>query len=384
MTDPSPDTIPEFGKKNPFPAEVKAFVNLNGRGSAKETCHLELSLEGSGMEYVPGDVAGVIPVNCPHVVADFLQVTGLDGDAEAEFGDETLSLRDILATRVSITTVNLPLMKKYAEMAGNIALDGLINSGDRDRINKWVYGRELRDLVAEFPPSTPLDVGLLTGMLRKMPPRLYSIASSLKAHPGEVHLTVGAVEYQAHGRLRKGVCSTYLCQRVSVGDKVAVYTHHNKNFGLPEDGDTPIIMVGPGTGIAPFRAFVEDRAATGSKGKNWLFFGDQHFNTDFLYQLEWMKYLKNGALMRMDVAFSRDQDYKIYVQDRIRENAAEIYAWLQEGAHFYVCGDANRMANDVHQALIDIYATQGGLSPEAAEAAIGELKESKRYQRDVY
>ena len=374
----------EYGKKNPFPAPVKQMVNLNGRGSAKETFHLELSLAGSGLEYGTGDVAGVFPVNCPDVVQDFLTVTGLDGEELVSRDGQGSRLFDILSREVSITSINLPLMKKYAEIAGNVALDALINSDDKERINKWLWGREIRDLVAEFPPSVPLQSDIVLGILRKMPPRLYSIASSLKAHPDEVHLTVGAVEFDAHGRHRKGVCSTYLCQRVKEGDEVLVYTHHNKNFGLPEDGSVPIIMVGPGTGIAPFRAFIEERDVNGASGKNWLFFGDQHFATDFLYQLEWQKYMKKGVLTRMDVAFSRDQDYKIYVQDRIKEKAADIYAWLQEGAYFYVCGDANRMAKDVHQALIDVYAGQGGLSPEAAEDAVNQLKKDKRYQRDVY
>jgi sulfite reductase (NADPH) flavoprotein alpha-component len=275
-------------------------------------------------------------------------------------------------------------MKKYARLANNISLNALIESEDRERIKNWLWGREIRDLVAGFPPSSPLETDAVLGILRKMPPRLYSIASSIKAHPDEVHLTVGTVEFDAYGRHRKGVCSTYLCQRIKPGDKVALYTHHNKNFGIPEDGDVPMIMIGPGTGIAPFRAFIEERKATGAKGRNWLFFGDQHLQTDFLYQLEWQKYLKNGVLTRLDVAFSRDQDYKIYVQDRIKENAADIYSWLQDGAHFYVCGDANRMAKDVHQALIDIHVEHGGLSSEAAEEAVTELKKTKRYQRDVY
>lgn len=376
--------VVEYGKKNPFPAEVKHMVNLNGRGSAKETFHIELSLAGSGMSYETGDVAGVIPVNCPDVVADFLNVAGLDGNQAVNRDTGQRSLVDILSDEVSVTTVNLQIMKKYAAIADNIALNALIDSADRDRINNWLWGREIRDLIAEFPPSSPLEADAVLDILRKMPPRLYSIASSLKAHPDEVHLTVGAVEYDAHGRHRKGVCSTYLCQRIAPGDKVALYTHHNKNFGIPEDGDVPMIMVGPGTGIAPFRAFIEERDAIGAKGRNWLFFGDQHLQTDFLYQLEWQKYLKSGILTRMDVAFSRDQDYKIYVQDRIKENAADIYAWLQEGAYFYVCGDANRMAKDVHQALIDLHVEQGGMSPEDAEAAVEDLKKSKRYQRDVY
>jgi sulfite reductase (NADPH) flavoprotein alpha-component len=377
--------VEPFGKKNPFPAEVKALINLNGRGSAKETCHLELSLEGSGLDYVPGDVAGVFPVNCPGVVEDFITSGGFKADETVDSvkgGKGPLS--EVLSTGFDITSVNLSIMKKYAPLANNKELDAVLESGDKAKINDWLYGRELRDLFLEYPPAAALPADSLLGILRKMPPRLYSIASSLRAHPGEVHLTVGAVTYEAHGLQRKGVCSTYLCQRVQEGDKVAVYTHHNKNFGLPEDGDTPIIMIGPGTGIAPFRAFVEEREAVGAKGRNWLFFGDQHFNTDFLYQLEWMDYLDKGILTKMDVAFSRDTDSKVYVQHRMMESAKEIYAWIQEGAYFYVCGDANRMAKDVHQALIDIYAMHGGLSPEAAEQAVNELKKEKRYQRDVY
>jgi sulfite reductase (NADPH) flavoprotein alpha-component len=373
-----------YGVKNPFPAAVKSMVNLNGRGSAKETFHLELSLAGSGLEYIPGDVAGVFPSNCPEVVEDFLKVAGYTGEEPVQNGEDTLSLRDLVSHKRNITTMNLALMKKYAPMAENEDLDAFIASGDKEKINNWLWGREIRDLLIEFPSRNRLDLEVLLKLLRKMPPRLYSIASSLAAHPEEVHLTVGAVEFETGGLKRKGVCSTFLCQRVAPGDTVPVYMHHNKNFGMPEDGDLPMIMIGPGTGIAPFRAFIEERKAAGAKGKNWLVFGDQHFNTDFLYQLEWMRYLKDGILTRMDVAFSRDQDYKIYVQDRMRENAADIYAWLQEGAHFYVCGDANRMAKDVHQALIDIHAEHGGLSPEEAEAAVEELKKSRRYQRDVY
>jgi len=373
-----------FGKKNPFPAAVKHLVNLNGRGSAKETYHVELSLEGSGLEYGAGDVAGVFPVNCPEVVEDFLQVSGFTGEEALGQDGEVKSLRDALSTDFDITGLNVAFLKKYAALAANAALDDFLAADDKEKLTAYVYGREVRDVLAEFPAAEKLSPDSLTGILRKMPPRLYSIASSPKAHPGEVHLTVGAVTYEAHGRKRKGVCSTYLCQRIQKGDQVRLYTHHNKNFNLPEDGSIPIIMVGPGTGIAPFRAFVEERKATSATGKNWLFFGDQHFNTDFLYQLEWMGYLKEGVLTRMDVAFSRDTDHKIYVQHRMMEAAGDLYAWLQEGAHFYVCGDANRMAKDVHQALIDIYIQQGGQSPEAAEETVKELQKSKRYQRDVY
>ncbi|MFW6353169.1 MAG: diflavin oxidoreductase, partial [Verrucomicrobiota bacterium] len=243
---------------------------------------------------------------------------------------------------------------------------------------------ELRDLFLEFPPSDMLSVDQVLNLLRKLPPRLYSIASSIQAHPNEVHLTIAAVRYNAHEKVRKGVCSTYFADRIDVGENVPVYLHHNKNFKLPADPNTPIIMVGPGTGIAPFRAFVEERVETGAKGKSWLFFGDWTFQNDFLYQTEWQKYLKTGGLSRMDVAFSRDTDQKVYVQHRMREKSKELYAWLEEGAHFYVCGDASRMAKDVHQALIDCVAEHGGMSPEDAEAYVKDLQKSKRYQRDVY
>lgn len=380
MTESTNTEIP-YGRKNPFPATVLEVHDLNGRGSIKQTSHIELSLEGSGMDYVAGDVAGVLGVNCPEVVEDFLAATGLDGDAETDSG---VSLRENLTTGWDITTMNPAFLKKYAPLANNPELDAMLEEGDKEKISNWLWGREKRDAFLEFKPANPLSQEQVLGLLRKMAPRLYSIASSLKAHPDEVHLTVGAVEFETGGLTRKGVCSTYLCQRIAKGYKVRVFMHHNKNFGLPEDGDTPIIMVGPGTGIAPFRAFIEERVALGQKGRNWLFFGDQHLNTDYLYQLEWQKYLKSGALEKMHCAWSRDQDYKIYVQDKIRENAAEVWEWLQAGAHFYVCGDANRMAKDVHQALIDIHAEYGGMSPEEAEAAVKDLQKAKRYQRDVY
>jgi sulfite reductase (NADPH) flavoprotein alpha-component len=238
-------------------------------------------------------------------------------------------------------------------------------------------------MFADFP-AKDMSVDQFFGLLRKIPPRLYSIASSLLAHPEEVHLTVAVVRYNAHGRDRGGVCSTHFADRVAVGETMPVYVHANKSFFLPEDGDTPIIMVGPGTGIAPFRAFIEERDALGSKGKNWLFFGDQHFQTDFLYQTEWQDYLKSGILGRMDVAFSRDQEHKVYVQDRMREQGKDIYAWLEEGAYFYVCGDASRMAKDVHEALINVAEEHGGKSREDAEAYVKALQKERRYQRDVY
>ncbi|MFO7725462.1 MAG: assimilatory sulfite reductase (NADPH) flavoprotein subunit [Oceanipulchritudo sp.] len=382
VAEPQP-TIP-YGKKNPFPAPVKSLINLNGRGSAKQTCHVELSLEGSGMTYEPGDVVGVIPANCPETVDDFLRQAGFSGEEPIEEEAGTHTLREVLSDRFDVTALSLPIMKKYAPLARNSKLEAFLEPDNKASLKDWLHGRELRDLFLEFPPETALGIDELLKILRKMPPRLYSIASSLRAHPDEVHLTVGAVTYNTHGLLRKGVCSTYLCNRISKGDTVRLYTHHNKNFFLPENNDTPIIMVGPGTGIAPFRAFIEERKVLGATGPNWLFFGDQHFNSDFLYQTEWQGYLKSGLLNRMDVAFSRDTDRKIYVQHRMLENARDLYAWMKEGAFFYVCGDASRMAGDVHEALISIYASEGGLSREAAETEVKELQKSKRYQRDVY
>jgi sulfite reductase (NADPH) flavoprotein alpha-component len=373
-----------WSKKHPYEALIKERLLLNGPGSKKETIHVEIDLGDSGLAYEPGDVLGAFPSNCPDVVEDFIRAAGFRGDElrENETG-EFFTLSELLA-HYDITSLSKSFLKKFAPLAKNPELDAFLDEGNKDVLSDWLWGRELRDLFLEFPSSDPLSIDQLVGLLRSQPPRLYSIASSLKAHPGEVHLTIAAVKFHAHGRDRKGVCSTFFSERAGPGDRVPVYLHHNKNFKLPVDPSTPVIMVGPGTGIAPFRAFVEERAAIGAPGKNWLFFGDWTFQNDFLYQLEWQKYLKSGTLARMDVAFSRDLDHKVYVQDRMREHARDLYAWLEEGAHFYVCGDAKRMAKDVHQALLDAVAQQGGRSPEEAEAYVKQLQKDKRYQRDVY
>lgn len=382
----SPGAMPiveGFSKKNPFPSTLKERILLNGTGSKKETIHLEYDLAGSGLSYEPGDVLGVFPSNDAEVVEDFVRLAGFRGDEIREVEGQYLSLTEMLAG-YDVTGLSKAFMTKYAPLAKHKGLDRLLLDENKEKCTEWLWGRELRDLFLEFPPTDALSVDQLLKMLRRMPPRLYSIASSMKAHPDEVHLTVAVVRYQTHGRSRLGVCSSYLGERVEVGETTPVFLHHNKNFKLPESGDTPIIMVGPGTGIAPFRAFVEDRVATGAKGKSWLFFGDWTFNFDFLYQLEWQNYLKSGQLSRMDVAFSRDTDQKVYVQHRMKEKGKDLYAWLEEGAHFYVCGDASRMAKDVHQTLIDVVAEHGGRSAEEAEAYVDQLKKDKRYQRDVY
>ena len=373
-----------YGLKNPFPSEVLENILLNGKGSAKETIHVELSLAGSGLTYEPGDALAVIPSNADDVVADLLQAAKLTGKEEIETkvtGKKALA--DALREDLDITGLSRSVLTKLQEAAPHPKLAALLDESAKEQLKEYTYGREIVDAIVDFAPQG-LPAQTLASLLRKLPPRLYSIASSPLAHPDEVHLTVAAVRYQSHGRARKGVASTYLADKAHTGQSVKVYTHTNKNFRLPENGDTPIIMVGPGTGIAPFRAFVEHRAELGHSGKNWLFFGDQRYMFDFLYQLEWQEHLKNGTLSRLDVAFSRDQPEKIYVQQRMREKSRDLYDWLQQGAHFYVCGDASRMANDVHEALIDIYQQHGGLTREAAEAELEALKKAKRYQRDVY
>lgn len=373
-----------WNKKNPFPAQLKQRILLNGTGSLKETIHVELSLAGSGLVYKPGDALGVVPTNCPQVVDDMLRLAGFRGDEILEQNGGFDSLQEVLTRDYDVTGLSKHLLGKYAPFAKNKQLDKLLQDDNSAKLQEYLYGREIRDVFLDFPPAENLSTDQFLGLLRRLPPRLYSIASSLRAHPDEVHLTVGVVRYETYNKGRKGVCSSYLADLVQAGDTVPVYIHENRNFALPEDPDTPIIMVGPGTGIAPFRAFVEDRVATGAKGKNWLFFGDQRFQYDFLYQLEWQDYLKSGALARLDVAFSRDTAQKVYVQHRMMEQAAQLYAWLQEGACFYVCGDASRMAKDVHKALIDIHVQAGGMSSEAAEAAVQQLQKERRYQKDVY
>jgi sulfite reductase (NADPH) flavoprotein alpha-component len=374
----------EFGKKNPFPSEVIDNVLLNGEGSAKETVHVELSLEGSGLSYEPGDALAVQPTNCPNMVKDILAAAKLKGTEEIEVkGAGKKLLADALREDFDITALSKAVLKKLITVTSSAKLESLLADDAGEQLKEYLHGREIVDALTDFAPDG-LPADALAGLFRKLPIRLYSIASSPLAHPDEVHLTVAAVRYETHGRSRKGVCSTYLSDVAKTGSSVPVFVQPNKNFRLPADGNTPIIMVGPGTGVAPFRSFVEHRAALGSTGKNWLFFGDQRYTYDFLYQLEWQDFLKDGQLTKLDLAFSRDQPEKVYVQDKMLEKGAELYAWLEEGAHFYVCGDASRMAADVHEALISIVQNFGAKSREDAEAYVEELKKSKRYQRDVY
>ncbi len=380
----APAATKDYSLKNPCIAEVSENILLNGKGTAKETIHLEISLAGTGLTYTAGDALAVIPVNHADVVEDLLRTAQLTGEEEVELkviGKK--SLRAALTEDLDITGLSRAVLNKLNTIRKDPALEHLLAEENKEALKEYTWGREIVDAIADFAPSGIAAQDLVNTM-RKLPPRLYSISSSPLAHEDEVHLTVAAVRYNTQGRKRKGVASTYIADVLKPGAKVKIYTHANKNFRLPENPEAPVIMVGPGTGIAPFRAFIEHRAALGHPGKNWLFFGDQRYMFDFLYQTEWQDHLANGTLTKLDVAFSRDQPEKIYVQDRMVAKSAELYQWLNEGAYFYVCGDASRMANDVLEALISIYQAHGSLSREAAEAEVEALKKSKRYQRDVY
>ena len=374
-TDPNTPT-----KENPYPSEL--LVNrLMTEGSNKETRHFELSLRDSGLHYEPGDSLGVLPTNCEEVVADLLNSVGLSGEETVKIGEESIRLKDALMNRLACTVLSKIQIKKFNEFAQSDKLADLLQIANKESLIDYMWGRELIDLFLEFPQAG-MDAQSFVGLLRPMPPRLYSIASSLSAHSEEVHLTVAVVRYEGNGRARKGVCSSYLAERV--GSTIPCYLHPNKNFKLPEDSSTPIIMVGPGTGIAPFRAFIEERKATGARGKNWLFFGDRSQSTDYLYQNEWETYQKDSILTDLDLAWSRDQAEKVYVQHKMLEKKEQLWSWLGEGAVFYVCGDASRMAKDVDQALRTIAEEEGSMSEEDAAAWVKNLQKEKRYLKDVY
>ncbi|MER1291974.1 assimilatory sulfite reductase (NADPH) flavoprotein subunit [Bacillus sp. C1(2022)] len=373
-----------YSRKNPFRAEVLENLNLNGRGSNKETRHLELSLEGSGLTYEPGDALGIFPENDPELVDMLLKELKWDPNAAVAVDQgENLSLKEALTSYYEITVLTKKFIQQAAEIIENEKLRELAAPENADQLKAYIAGRDLIDFVRDFGPLAAAPQEFVS-ILRKIPPRLYSIASSFAANPDEVHLTIGAVRYNAHGRDRKGVCSVLCAERLQPGDTLPVFIQPNKNFKLPENPETPIIMVGPGTGVAPFRSFMQEREETGASGKSWMFFGDQHFVTDFLYQTEWQKWLSEGVLTKMDVAFSRDTEEKVYVQHRMLEHSKELFEWLEEGAAFYVCGDKNNMAKDVQNALHEIIEKEGGKSREEAEAYLAEMKKQKRYQRDVY
>ncbi|MBP1964487.1 assimilatory sulfite reductase (NADPH) flavoprotein subunit [Paenibacillus aceris] len=375
----------EFSRTNPFEAEVLENLNLNGRGSDRETRHVEISLEGSNLQYEPGDCLGIYPENHPRLVDELIEAMGWDADESVTInknGDKR-SVRYALTRNFEITVLTKPLLEQIAKLTINTDLNGLVAAGHEQELKSYISGRDLLDLVQDYSLKG-IPAAEFIAVLRKMPARLYSISSSSKAFPDEVHVTVRAVRYEARGRERYGVCSVQLAERVKAGETLPVYIQNNPNFKLPESPDTSIIMIGPGTGVAPFRAFLGEREETGAEGKSWLFYGDQHFSTDFLYQIEWQRWLKDGVLTRMDVAFSRDTDQKVYVQHRMLEKSKELYQWLQEGASVYVCGDEKRMAHDVHETLAKIIEQEGGFSSEEAAEYLSRMQQQKRYQRDVY
>lgn len=374
-----------FSRTNPFPAKVLKNVNLNGGGSSKETRHIELSLKGSGLSYNPGDALGIVPENDPNLVASLLAEMKWDPEMAVTINKqgETLPLKEALITHFEITLLTKKILQQAAGLTENEKLKELVLPENSDQLKEYIYGRDLLDLLQDFGPWNA-GAPEIVALLRKMPPRLYSIASSLSAHPDEVHLTIGAVRYTSNGRDRKGVCSVQCAERTKEGDTLPVFVQPNKHFHLPETHEKDIIMVGPGTGIAPFRSFIEERAAGQATGKSWLFFGDQHAATDFLYRNELEQYRNVGVLTRLETAFSRDTAQKVYVQHKMLENSEELYAWLENGAYFYVCGDKEYMAKDVHSALIDIFEKEGAMSREDAEAYLTNLQKQGRYQRDVY
>ncbi|GAA0546082.1 assimilatory sulfite reductase (NADPH) flavoprotein subunit [Rheinheimera aquimaris] len=379
-SDTTAGSVSQYNKQNPFAAELYTNQKITGRDSTKDVRHIEISLAGSGLSYQPGDALGVYFSNDAALVRELLLLTAIARDTPVAVGSATLTIEQALTEQLELTQSYPAFAEKYAAATGNTALADL--AADKTALRAYLNERQIIDIVRDHPGL--LSAQQLADALRKQQPRLYSIASSQAEVEDEVHLTVAVVRYDAYGQPHLGGASGFLAERLAEGEKVKVFVEHNNNFRLPQSDDTPVIMIGPGTGIAPFRAFLQERDARGASGKNWLFFGNPHFTQDFLYQLELQSYLKRGVLSKLDVAFSRDQAAKVYVQDKLRKHGAEVWQWLQEGAHLYICGDANRMAKDVQQALIDIVQQYGGKTADEAQHYLDELRVAKRYQKDVY
>ena len=388
----APDTESVYSKTNPFSARIVENRILNQPGSAKETRHFVVDINGSGLSYTVGDSLGVFPVNRPAEVAELIEALGASGDELVSPAmlklDQPISLQEALSHRLALASPTPKLLNALAEKVTDPAekskLADLLDPEKKEVLKVWLEQRAYIDILTEFP-SAKLTPQELVDLQRKLMPRLYSIASSPRVSPQAIHLTVAIVRYETNDRDRVGVCSTFMADRVFENETDVPVFVSNSHFGLPEDhADRDIIMVGPGTGIAPFRAFVQERAAVGAKGRNWVFFGDQHEATDFLYAEEWADYVAKGQVTHLSLAWSRDQAEKVYVQDKMRENGAELWSWLQGNGIFYVCGDAKRMAKDVDQALHDIAVEHGGMTTDDAVDFVKQLKKDKRYQRDVY
>ncbi|MCP3097498.1 assimilatory sulfite reductase (NADPH) flavoprotein subunit [Myxococcus sp. K15C18031901] len=375
-------TVPSVGKESPFTAEVLVNQRITGRGALKDVRHVELSLAGSGLEYLPGDALGVWAPNPPELVDAVLSLQQLSGDEAVTRDGKTLPLARWLSDELELTRLSRPFLERHAALASSSALQAVLAPGAAEAFRALLESHQVIDVLREH--RARWDARELVLALRKQTPRLYSIASSPKRVGEEAHLTVAVVDYQAFGTRHFGAASSHLATRVAEAETVRVFVEANERFRLPEDGDRDVLMIGPGTGVAPFRAFVQERAETGARGRNWLFFGEQHFRSQFLYQSEWQEALKKKTLHRLSLAFSRDTAEKVYVQQRLREAGRDVFAWLDGGASLYVCGDAKRMAPDVHAALVDIVATHGDRSREAAEDWLKALRDERRYLRDVY
>jgi sulfite reductase (NADPH) flavoprotein alpha-component len=381
----------KYTRNNPFASKVLANYLLTGEGSEKETRHIALSLD-AGMAYSPGDAVGVIPENRAEAVAEVLSALGFTGDERVlDHYKVEISFEEALRTRLAIGKLTRGSVGQYAKLPGAPRCGGnghdslklLCGPDNKARAEEYCWGREFIDLITDFPGAVTAPQELFN-VLQRLTPRMYSIASAQAMHPDIVETTVRVVRYDTHGRARQGLCSGQMGERADVGSALPIFLHANQNFRLPDDPSVPIIMVGPGTGIAPFRAFLEHRQATGASGDNWLFFGEQRRAFDYLYEEQFTAMHNAGSLTRLDTAFSRDQGRKIYVQDRITENGTELYAWLEQGAYFYVCGDASRMAKDVETALLDVIAKGSNGTLDYAAEYLAAMKKQKRYQRDVY
>lgn len=369
-----------YTKEAPLSATLSVNQKITGRDSEKDVRHIEIDLGDSGLRYRPGDALGVWYQNDPALVKEIVELVWLKGDEPVTINGQSLPLSEALQWHVELTVNTANIVENYATLTRSESLLPLV--GDKAQLQHYATTTPVVDML-RFSPAQ-LDAQALVDLLRPLTPRLYSIASSQAEVENEVHITVGAVRYEVEGRARAGGASSFLADRVEEDGEVRVFIEHNDNFRLPTNPETPVIMIGPGTGIAPFRAFMQQRAADEAPGKNWLFFGNPHFTEDFLYQVEWQRYVKEGVLSRIDLAWSRDQKEKVYVQDKLREQGAELWRWINDGAHIYVCGDANRMAKDVEQALLEVIAEFGAMDAESADEFLSELRVERRYQRDVY
>lgn len=369
-----------YTKKAPYTATLLTSQKITGRDSVKDIRHIEISLEDSGIQYQAGDALGVWFKNDTALVEELIGLIEANADETVEVDGQSLTLAEALISKLELTLSYPGFVKAYQEATGSEALAKLLE--DKAALREYLADRQIADIVRDYPAAVAAQT--FVNACRPITPRLYSIASSQSEVEDEVHLTIAHVDYDAFGKRHQGGASGYLCERLEEGGEVEVFVEPNDNFRLPANPDTPVIMIGPGTGIAPFRSFMQERDAQGAEGKNWLFFGNPNFTQDFLYQLEWQAYVKSGLLSRISLAFSRDQAEKIYVQDRLLEEGKDVFAWLEEGAHVYVCGDANRMAKDVENALLDIIKTHGNKDDSEAKAYLLALRKAKRYQKDVY